>query len=282
MNYAQKVAMGLVVAGASVYALFAGGCASSEHRTAGKEERAYKHAGKMEKVECIENVLQAYNKDGVINPATNDESKDEILGTFKQKERIAKLRPALAESPELTTRLIIAERTAESYLANLAGSKDQVKGYLVLITQRKNVGSSIRVYGLNENDHMPLDGTLAKHVTELGLDRDEQLKKSPSAAGQKFGYHSGADLSEKIGEIRAMTAHVDKTKWNAVAQFIPASGLKTQSGDSISKAEYELMLKDDEVVDVRVIHLANAKPAEKKEEKKTEGKAAPSIEIDEF
>jgi hypothetical protein len=264
----------VVLTGTAVYALFAGGCASSEHRTAGKQERAYKHAGKMEKVECIENVLQAYNKDGVINPSANP-TQDEVLGTFTQKERIAKLRPALAESPELTERLAKAEKTAESYLANLAGS-DQVKGYIVLVTQRKNAGSSIRVYGLIENDHMPLEGTLAEQVTKLGLNRDEQLKKSPSATGQKFGYHSGADLSEKIGEIRAATAHVDKTKWNAVAQFIPASGLKTQSGVSISKAEYELMLKDGEVVDVRVIHLITAKQAAKKAEKKEESKAEPS------
>ncbi|MCX6709101.1 MAG: hypothetical protein NTW67_05655 [Candidatus Woesearchaeota archaeon] len=275
MNYAQKIATTVVLTGTAVYALLAGGCASSEHRTAGKQGRAYNHSGKMEKVECIENVLQAYNKDSAINPSANP-AEDEVLGTFAQKERIAKLRPVLAESPELTTRLIIAERTAESYLANLADSKDQVKGYIVLITQRKSPGASIRVYGLIENDHMPLDGTLAKHVTELGLDRDGQLKKSPSAVGERFGYKPDTDLSEKIGEIRAATAHVDKTKWNAVAQFIPASGLKTQSGDSISKAEYELMLKEGEVVDVRVIHLANAKQAAKKAEKKEESKAEPS------
>jgi len=274
MNYAQKIATGLVLTGASVYALLAGGCASSEHRTAGKQERAYKHAGKMEKVECIENVLQAYNKDSVINPSANP-TQDEVLGTFTQKERIAKLRPALAESPELTARLMVAERTAEGYLANLAGS-DQVKGYIVLVTQRKNAGSSIRVYGLTENDHLPLEGTLAEQVTKLGLNRDEQLKKSPSAIGERFGYKPDTDLSEKIGEIRAATAHVDKTKWGAVAGLIPASGLKTQSGDSISKAEYELMLKDGEVVDVRVIHLITAKQAAKKAEKKEESKAEPS------
>ena len=275
MNYAQKIATTLVLTGTAVYTLFAGGCASSEHRTAGKQERAYNHSGKMEKVECIENVLLGYDKDSVINPSANP-TEDEVLGTFTQKERIAKLRPALAESPELTARLAKAEETAESYLIGLAGNKDQVKGYIVLVTQRKNAGSSIRVYGLTENDHLPLEGTLAEQVTKLGLNRDEQLKKSPSAVGERFGYKSDTDLSEKIGEIRAATAHVDKTKWGAVAGLIPASGLKTQSGDSISKAEYELMLKDGEVVDVRVIHLITAKQAAKKAEKKEESKAEPS------
>jgi hypothetical protein len=229
-----------------------------------QEESAYQGKGLFEKVKHLEEIRKQLHEDGVLNPARDKYSRDEVLEIFKQKGRIEALKDSAKESKEMTDRLNVLGTAYEGDLAALAKS-DQVSEYLIVVYKN----DSVRVLGVTEGDHWKLKGTLEDHVNALGLNRDEAYKNSPSQAGDQWGYKHGADLSQKIEELKRRTLPVPRAKWGEVAKYI--STHKFQDGTLVDVDVYNAMLADKKVIDVRYLPLIGTKEG-KAPEKKEGGK----------
>jgi hypothetical protein len=246
------------------------------------EAEAYSAKGNHEKVLYLKEQLTNVKKDGVVNPneistiETSVARAEELAKALKGDDAISK---ALnAEAKELAAQ-------GKQYITDLKNS-NQLTAYAVIVwhEQPGNPASSVRVFGVYENDHMKLEGKLADHAKALGFDGQKAFAKRVTKDSWGYKRETSLDKPETQRELYDNVVWIDSPE--KLAEFFPKreDGAKelSNSVDSISEKRYAEGLSKGKVIRAAVIYkMSTLEPTIKDEKKDDKSGAAPSVPADE-
>ena len=223
--------------------------------------------GAKEQLDAYKQRAEDYNKDKVINPC-------EVPGIIEDLRGIRSFKANLKDSDKveaaMKTDLTGIEHKLKGYLGDLAKS-DSVKAYVLVWRHRNptNPNSSIRIFGMYENDHMAIDGKLAEHASALNIPVYD-LDSTGGAlnrlqAGQAWGYKRETllDSEERKREISDSVVFVPKEKLEQVAELFHNKEIKNKVGERMTKETYMQHLKQGEIPLVALVYVLEPKEGEK-------------------
>ncbi|MEM3154010.1 MAG: hypothetical protein QW165_00385 [Candidatus Woesearchaeota archaeon] len=275
----MKGIYGAIAAGL-IYAAGITGCVPIAKKDSKLEDKVctakddYACKGNQEKTVYLREQLNNVKKDGILNP-------DEISTIETTVARAEELAKAVT-GEDIISKAVNAEATAiakegKKYIADLKNS-NQLEAYAIVVWQEQpgNPASSIRVFGVYENDHMKLEGKLTEHAKELGFDANKAFAKRVTKDSWGYKRETKLDTPEKQRELYDSVTWIDNPE--KLAKYFPAreDGTKelSNSVDSISERRYTEGLSKGKVIRAAVLYKMNTLEPTIKEDKKES--AAPS------
>jgi len=254
------------------------------------EQDSYSAKGNQEKVVYLRDQLKAVKKDGVVNPneistiETTVARAEQVSKSLKGEDAISKAVKAEAES---------IAKDGNQYKTDLLNSK-QLEVYAVVLYQEQpgNPASSVKAMGVNENDHMKLEGICAEQSTVLGFSAEKAFAKRSTKDSWGYSRDTKLGLSKEDylrlskEEIKAIEARqqdfLGSVTWienpEKLPQYFPGKKLSCSvDADTFSEKRYNDALAKGKILRVGVQYvLRTLEPTKKeKKDKKTE---APKVE----
>lgn len=262
------------------------------------EQDSYSAKGNQEKVVYLRDQLKAVKKDNNVNPneistiETTVARAEQLSKSIKGEDAISKAVKAEADS---------IAKDGNQYKTALLDS-NQLETYVVMVYHEEpgNEASSVKIFGVYENDHTKLEGKLAEQAKVLGFSAEKAFAKR--ATKDSWGYSRGTKLGlskedrlrlskEEIKKIEERQQEfLDCTTWidnpDKLTQYFPASKDGKQlscsvDADTFSEKRYTNALTAGQIRRVGVQTVMRTLEPVKKKDKKAEAPKAetPKAEV---
>lgn len=241
--------------------------------------------GAKEQLDLYKKSSDSYNKDRVIN-------QDEVPKISADLDAIKAFKETLSGSDKVTAAMreeaTGIEGTLNGYRTGLLTDK-RLKATLGVATKR-DLSSSNRLRGFEKNDKIAYDGTAAEHMKDLGVTADDVYRTMQ--AGYDWGFMPGEiqaafekeekgdrKASEAIkNKIATTTIEVSEEKWSNVTKYFPSEGIRAKDGTRYTAEKFNLALKKNEIVSVRLVYVLEPAVGVKTEEEKADDKLLERLE----
>ncbi len=242
--------------------------------------------GAIEQLDLYKKSSDSYNKDRVIN-------QDEVPRILADLDAIKAFKETLIGSDKVTA-LVREEATGiegtlNGYLTSLQTDK-RLKANLAFVTKR-DLSSSNRPRGFEKNDKIAYNGTASEHMKDLGVTAEDVYRTMQAdydwgfepgkiqAAAEKAEKHKDVkDLEAIKNRIATGTIEVSEEKWSSVTKYFPSGGIRAKDGTRYTAEKFNLALKKNEIVSVRLVYVLEPAVGVKTEEEKADDKLLERLE----